>query len=92
MGTIRAASLATSPRLARVQALLADGQEHSTLQIMAYAHVCAVSACMAELRAQGAVIACRQTVTEPGQRVWFYRMICPAGAQTQPMQGQSDGD
>lgn len=73
---MHAARLATSPRLQRVHALLADGQEHSTLDIVRGAGVCAVNAAVAELRAQGASIDCRQHHGASG-RVFLYRMLRP---------------
>ena len=42
-----------SARLQRVHALLSDGREHTTREIVLGAHVMAVSACVAELRANG---------------------------------------
>ena len=77
---MRAASLDRSPRLQRVHALLSDGVERSTLEIIAKARVCAVNSCVAELRVNGCRIACRQEVDATGQRRWFYRMILPAAA------------
>lgn len=58
----------TSARLRRVAAVLADGREHTTLQIMRRAHVCAVNAIVAELRDNGYAISCQRR----GDR-WFYR-------------------
>ncbi|WP_420012977.1 hypothetical protein [Tateyamaria sp.] len=72
---MHAARIGKSVRLQRVQALLRDGVERSTLDITLGARVCAVNSCIAELRANGAEIACRQT-TDPTTRarVWLYRM------------------
>lgn len=77
MGLMRAAKLATSPRLKRVHDLLADGRERTTLDIVRFAAVCAVNSVIAELRENGAQIECRQT-TCPTGRVWLYRMVKPA--------------
>ena len=66
---MHAARLARSPRLRRVHALLTDGKEHSTLEIVNGAQVCAVNSIVAELRANGADINCRRTGD-----VWYYRM------------------
>ncbi len=76
---MHAASLASSERLQRVHALLMDGNEHSTLEIITEAQVCAVNSIIAELRANGAAIVCRQ-VRNPysRRRVWRYRMLSPA--------------
>lgn len=76
---MHAARLDSSPRLQRVHALLSDGIERSTLDIMAGAQVCAVNSCVAELRANGFRIECRQR-RDPttGQRVWLYHMEVPA--------------
>lgn len=57
-----------SKRLQRVDNLLADGQEYSTMDIVNKASVCAVNSIVAELRANGRAIACRRT-----KDVWFYR-------------------
>ena len=79
---MHAALLEQSPRLKRVHALLADDAEHSTLDIVRAAGVCAVNSCIAELRANGAVISCRQTVDRAtGKRIWVYRMSRPAPAR-----------
>ncbi len=75
---MHAARLARSPRLRRVHALLEDGIERSTLHIATRAGVCAVNSCVAELRANGAEIACRQIASPAsGQRIWLYRMVAP---------------
>lgn len=74
---MRAARFDRSARLQRVHALLADGAEHSTLEIAIRAEVCAVNSCVAELRAQGAEIHCRQIRSERGERLWLYRMVSP---------------
>ena len=75
---MHAAKLSRSPRLTRVYRLLSDGREHSTLDIMRGADVCAVSACISELRANGAVIACRQAVRRStGERFYLYRLARP---------------
>lgn len=77
-GTIRAAKLENSERLQRVLALLQDGQEHSTLDIIIGAGVCAVSACIAELRAGGHAITCRRA----GKARFLYRLETGDDAQT----------
>ena len=74
---MHAARLSHSPRLQRVHALLEDGQEHSTLDIVQQAGVCAVNAAVAELRANGASIDCRQTRSMGGSRIFLYRMLRP---------------
>lgn len=71
------ARLSRSPRLQRVHALLLDGEEHTTREVMDGAHVCAVSACVSELRAEGAEIECRTIRGASGQRLWLYRMTAP---------------
>ena len=63
----------TSPRLARVLRLLADNRPHSTRDIARRTHVLAISACVAELRQNGAVISCRRE--RVGDKwVFFYTM------------------
>ena len=75
---MHAARLDTSPRLRAVHALLADGVERSTREIIADAGVCAVNSCIAELRANGAVIACRrEDDRETGKVRFLYRMTKP---------------
>lgn len=69
---MHAASL-TSPRLQRVMALLSDGQQHTTRDIVRRARVMAVNACVSELRAHGAEIDCTQRLKD-GQRLFYYRM------------------
>ena len=72
---MNAATLENSPRLKRVLAVLSDMAEHSTRQIMLEADVCAVSACVSELRDNGYQIACRQVRnTRTGRRIWLYRL------------------
>lgn len=63
-GTIHYAKIESSDRLRRVLAVLSDGQPHSTLEIIAYARVCAVNSCIAELRMNGFQIECRQVGRE----------------------------
>jgi len=67
---MRAASLKTSKRLQRVHALLQDGAEYSTRDITTKCDVYAVSAVIAELRANGLHIDCRH---EKG--VYYYRLV-----------------
>lgn len=71
---MNAAALDRSPRLQRVRAFLADGVEHSTLDIVSGARVCAVNSCVAELRANGLTIHCRQVRGADGGRIWLYRL------------------
>ncbi len=63
----------SSPRLARVLRLLADGKPHTTRDIVRKARVMAVNACISELRAHGAEITCTQVLVKD-QRRFFYRM------------------
>lgn len=75
---MHAARLDHSPRLQRVHDLLKDGIERSTLDILRAAHVCAVHSCVAELRANGFYIECRQVRDRlTGERTWLYRMPFP---------------
>lgn len=66
---MHSANLSTSDRLKRVAAILADGREHSTLDIIKKADVCAVNSIISELRANGGNISCRCE-----GRVWYYKM------------------
>lgn len=74
-GVMHAARLERSPRLQRVHALLSDGAERSTLEIVSDAQVCAVNSVVAELRENGVYIECRR-VRDPasGAPLWLYRM------------------
>lgn len=65
---MNAAQIDKSPRLQRVDALLADGNPHSTLEIIQVAQVCAVNSIIAELRANGRNITCQRV-----DNVWFYQ-------------------
>ena len=79
------ARLSRSPRLQRLHAYLRDGREHSTREIVAGANVCAVNAAIAELRANGAEIECRQAVDPAkGSRIFLYRMTRPARTEPTP--------
>lgn len=62
------ASLKRSARLKRVDELLADGKEHTTMDIVNKAQVCAVNSIISELRANGRQIACRSE-----KHIWYYR-------------------
>ncbi len=64
----------TSERLQRVLGVLSDREPHSTLDIFENAGVCAVSACVAELRTHGAEITCARTKMNGGW-VYFYTML-----------------
>ncbi len=81
-GTIRAASLATSKRLQRVLAALRDAGADglTTRDVMSRAHVCAVSACVDELRdpKNGFDITC----TREHGSIYRYRLVSePGGGQ-----------
>ncbi len=52
------AKVKTSNRLQRLLRVLADGREHSTLDLSIQAKICAVSAAISELRANGYDIEC----------------------------------
>jgi len=81
---MHAARLSRSPRLRRVHALLMDGRERSTLEIVTQARVCAVNAAISELRTNGAEIDCRRIVDPAtGARLWLYRMVRPAPPSVQ---------
>lgn len=78
--TLRAGKLDRSPRLQRVRDLLLDGREHSTLEIVQGAHVCAVNSVISELRANGLEIGCRVIVAPNGERTWLYKLVSDAPA------------
>ena len=79
-GKMHSADFDRSERLQAVYALLCDGAEYSTLDIVKGAGVCAVNSCIAELRANGFPIECRQG-HDPvrGKRIWIYRLLRRAG-------------
>jgi hypothetical protein len=62
-----------SARLKRVLKVLADGREHSSLELMMRAKTIAPGTCVSELRKNGAVIDCKRR-QEPGGPVWYYKM------------------
>ena len=66
---MHAARINHSERLQRVLAVLSDGGEHTTFEIIQSAGVCAVNSIVAELRANGYRITCRRQ----GDR-WWYRL------------------
>jgi len=61
-----------SARLLRVLSVLRDKREHSTWDIMSKARVAAVSACISELRANGARIDCVRRFDGPNREPRFY--------------------
>ena len=66
---MNAANPDKSRRLMRVLGVLSDGREHSTLDLIANAQVCAVNSCVSELRVAGHDIPC-----ERRGDTWFYRL------------------
>ena len=71
---MHAAKLSGSPRLRRVLAVLLDGKEHSTRDLVVAAEVCAVNSIVAELRANGIAIHCRLATDSDGGRLWLYSL------------------
>ncbi len=67
---MKSANLENSDRLQRVDQLLADGLEYSTLEIVYGAQVCAVNSIIAELRDNGRDIRCRRE-----GNLWFYKRL-----------------
>lgn len=65
---MHSASIEKSQRLRRVDDLLSDGKEHSTMDIVNKANVCAVNSIISELRDNGRDIACRRQ-----KDIWLYR-------------------
>ena len=67
--------LSSSPRLQRALRTLQRAKgEISTRELAERAEICAVNSTVAELRANGAKITCRQ-VFKDGKRVFFYTLI-----------------
>ena len=75
--SIHAAHPSRSPRLLRVLRVLADGREHTTLEIQEAARTVATSTCVAELRASGYEVECRRAALADRRPVWRYRMPAP---------------
>lgn len=67
---MKAANLRSSERLQRVNTLLADGREYSTLEIIQATGVVAINAAVAELRQNGVQIECRRR-----GNAWYYRRV-----------------
>ena len=89
---MHAAQVDRSPRLQRVLAVLEDGREHSTRDILATAEVCAVNSIIAEIRANSYRVTCRQVPGLYG-RVWLYRLVgasgsLPSNERRKPEQGE----
>lgn len=63
------AKIAKSKRLQRLRAILRDRRPHSTRDLIRRAHICAVSACVSELRSNGMDIACQRR-----GGIWYYQM------------------
>jgi biotin operon repressor len=72
---VRAARLDKSERLQRVLSLLQDGREHSTMDIIERANVCAVNSIISELRANG-----QQIHSRTRERIWYYQLEKQGGA------------
>lgn len=62
------ANMNTSDRLQRVAKYLADGKEHTTMDIIQNCRVCAVNSIIAELRSNSLVITCRRE-----KHAWYYK-------------------
>ena len=70
------AQLSRSPRLQRaLRALREAGGWITTRSLIRRARICAVNSVIAELRENGAEIACEQRVTKSGRRRWSYRLV-----------------
>lgn len=67
---MHAAQLANSDRLQRVLDVLVDGKEHTTMDLVLEAGVCAVNSIVAELRANGYSIDCQRRGD-----CWFYQLL-----------------
>ncbi|HET7300099.1 MAG TPA: hypothetical protein VFJ01_05545 [Oleiagrimonas sp.] len=67
--SMHAAHLENSDRLQRVLDVLVDGAEHTTMDLVLEAGVCAVNSIIAELRENGYVIDCQRRGD-----CWFYRL------------------
>lgn len=72
------AATLTSPRLLRVLGVLSDGRAHTTRDIVRKARVMAVSACVSELRQNGAEITCVRQPARSGHGWTFYYTMTKA--------------
>ena len=88
---MKAARLDRSDRLRRVLDALADGEDHSTRDLIIEAEVCAVNSCVAELREQGHAIECRRD-RDASAPVWLYRLADPAAARAALDRIDEEGD
>ena len=68
------ANIEGSARLRRVAAVLRNGREHSTLELVTRAKVCAINAIVSELRRNGLRIRC----TKRDNLQYYYRLENPA--------------
>lgn len=69
------ARLDKSARLQRLLSFLADGQEHTTMDIIRQASICAVNSAVSELRRNGHAVNCRPLgMSDDGARVYGYRL------------------
>lgn len=67
---MHAAKLENSARLHRTLKALSDGEEHSTLDLIQEAGICAVNSACSELRVNGYDIRCVRR-----GRYWYYRLM-----------------
>jgi hypothetical protein len=67
------ANLSKSERLKAVARILADGREHSTMELARKTNQCAIHSSIAELRANGFDVSPAICRTINGRRVYFYR-------------------
>ena len=78
---MHAASLERSERLQRTLAALSAGEWRSTREVMLRADVCALSSCVAELRANGVRIEHRTATDWRGRTIHEYRLASPEQAR-----------
>ena len=84
----RHAKIENSERLQAVKAVLADGQWHTTRDIMLGANTVSPAACVAELRSNGLTVLSQCTRQPNGRNLWQYRLVSKkemAGGEPSPM-------
>lgn len=69
------ARLDKSKRLQRLLSVLADGEEHTTMDIIRKASICAVNSAVSELRRNGYNVLCRSLGVVEDSRIYGYRLI-----------------
>ncbi len=95
---MHSARLDRSPRLQRLLAALKTRDELTSMELLVEARIVGLSAAVSELRANGAIVDCRQTTRAGGEPVWLYRLVAepgeapPAWWRDRPAEEEEDDD